>query len=125
MYLVPFASCSPGLTWVFLSQGKQIWITEEAVTTHEAAIREYLEPNGFRGELRTCKRGDVLLYEVDLTKTKMSEFWQITDLERPAAADAWRPFFWLEGASVEESAMNLGSFGSAFDLGQMIRSSYA
>ena len=67
----------------------------------------------------------MLLYEVDLSKTKMSEFWQITDLERPTVADAWRPFFWLEGASVEESAMNLGSFGSAFELGQLIRSTYA
>ena len=125
MYLVPYASCSPGLTWVFLSQGKQVWMTEEGGTTPEEAIRDYLEPNGFQGRLRTCKRGDVLLYEVDLSKTKMSEFWQITDLERPTVADAWRPFFWLEGASVEESAMNLGLFGSAFELGQLIRSTYA
>ena len=105
---------------MFLSQGTQVWTTEESITPEEA-VREYMEPNGFRGRLRPCKRGDVLLYEVDLQETHMSDFYQTTDLERPAATDAWRPFFWLEGASVEESRLHLGPFGSAHTLGELLR----
>ena len=119
MFLVPYIR-KPGLSLVFLADGgKQIWEIDEALAPEEC-VREYFEANGLWGTLRPSPRKDVLLFEVDTTKTRLVEFYSSVDEFVPAGADVWRPFFWLEGGEPERQQISLGRFGTAADLGHLL-----
>ena len=120
MYLIPYVRKS-GLSLVFLSDGgKRLWETEEVLPAEEY-VTEYFEPNGLRGRLLPSPRQDVILFEVDMTMTRMEEFYSLLDENVPTGADVWRPFFWVEGAEPERRQMSLGRFGTAAELGELIR----
>ena len=119
MFLVPYIRKS-GLSLVFLSDGgKRLWETEETLVPEEY-VKEYFEPNGLRGRLRSSPRKDVILFEVDTSTTRLEEFYSMLDETVPMGADVWRPFFWLEGAEPERRLMSLGQFGTAADLGLLL-----
>lgn len=122
MFLIPYVRKS-GLSLVFLSDGgKRIWETaaEDETLEPEEFVREYFESNGLWGSVRPSPRKDVLLFEVDTTKTRLVEFYSSVDEFVPAGADVWRPFFWLEGGEREREMMSLGRFGTAADLGLLL-----
>ena len=111
MYLLPYIQ-QPSLYFLFLADGgMRMWETD-APCTPEEAVREYFEPNGLYGTVKPCKRGDVVLFEVNPKTTHLRDFWHWLDEGAPAGADLWRPFFLLEGAGPERAALPLGRFGS-------------
>jgi hypothetical protein len=111
MYLLPYVKQS-GIYILFLTDGGMRLWESDAPCTPEEAVREYFEPNGLYGVVKPCKRDDVILFEVNTKRTRLSDFWHWLDDGAPAGADLWRPFFLLEGAGPERAAHPLGRFGS-------------
>lgn len=105
MYILPFtqiplkASGFEATTlWLFLvNGGTQIWKTDEECSEEEEAVREYLEPNGFRGVSRGVWE-DCLLYEVEAEVMKGFYTWtdMLADRENLKYIDVWRPFLLLK-----------------------------
>ena len=106
MYILPYYIVKSSATefkaqtaWIFLECGKKLWETENKKLTNKQVINEYLIPNGFVGRC-VCVKENVMYFEVDPSKMKMSEFYTWTDFlseEKPIPQnlDIWRPFLLL------------------------------
>ena len=83
--------------WVFLSNGKTIWETDEEICSAQFIVENYLNPNGLFGIVRKIVDG-TLYFELDTT-TNINNFYTSTEfLEKEAEIpkiDLFRPFFWV------------------------------
>ena len=109
MYLVPYvlhkvshekAQFQMWILWVFLSHGgTHVWETDEENPDQDFVVSEYLEPNGFFGEMKSFEN-NICLFEIDPAKTHFSDFYLWNEFLRknqeiPGGCDIWRPFFWI------------------------------
>ena len=83
--------------WIFLSNGKTVWETDEEICTEKFIIDNYLTPNGLFGKVRKIVNG-TLYFELN-EKTKIDKFYTWTEflqkeIEIPKV-DLFRPFIWL------------------------------
>lgn len=84
--------------WLFLAQkGLVLWETDENIPlTEDFVQKEYLIPNGFFGIIREFSK-NICLFEVDITKTKIQDFYMWFDKAATAETTVWRPFFQITG----------------------------
>ena len=148
MYLLPYtlqkmshekAEFSMWIAWVFLTEGgTHVWQTQDDESPSQSSVEsEYFEANGFYGRttLFDTDRG-ICLFEIDTVKTKFADFYMWTDFLQkqqavPQGCDIWRPFFWVGSRELgandewnwysEAAELQLGPFGTAADLWQVLR----
>ncbi len=108
--------------WLFLMKnGTTIWETDEKKPTRDFVINEYFIPNGLYGKVK-CIKDNTLYFEVDITKTKVQNFYNWIDEEvNSESLEVWRPFFYVSdddytkqswGWKEMTETISLGSFGS-------------
>jgi len=74
------------------SSGKELWKTDDP---RETIVQEYFNDNGIFGEEKIT-REDIFAYQVDRTRTTLSDFHTWADtLAKKSCEHVWRPFFWI------------------------------
>lgn len=107
MLIVPYTLHSESKSfwtlWIFLSNGKTVWETDEEICSEQFIVENYLTPNGLFGKVRKIING-TLYFELD-ERTNINNFYTWAEfLEKEAEipkTDLFRPFFWL-GESIGE-----------------------
>ncbi len=104
-----------------MKNGTTIWETDEKKPTRDFVINEYFIPNGLYGKVK-CIKDNTLYFEVDITKTKVQNFYNWIDEEvNSESLEVWRPFFYVSdddytkqswGWKEMTETISLGSFGS-------------
>jgi hypothetical protein len=120
--------------WLFLTeQGTALWETDEKKkVTPEFIVREYLTPNGIYGTVK-CVKENTLFFEVDISKTKINNFYNWIDDEVNSDSEVWRPFFYISdkdmnsakqfwGWKEQTEIISFGSFGSLHKIWDVVLS---
>jgi hypothetical protein len=143
MFIIPFYITEKeiplGFTmdtaWIFMTHGgKEVWSVDE--TDCSFIIKEYLDSNNIYGTHIQTTRKDVLLYRVDIEKTKLSDFYTWNDILTGVTCNTeiWRPIFWIRspttscsdtkdewGWEEEIKELNIGKFGKMDTLWKVLR----
>jgi hypothetical protein len=78
--------------------GETIWSEDDSYS-----IEDILEPNGIYVK-RSIKEESIWLCEVDITKTKIDDFYQWTDIEDDSLF-CWRTFYVFDSLSISNDTM--------------------
>jgi hypothetical protein len=88
--------------WLFLSNGKTVWETDEEKCSEKFILDNYLTPNGLFGKSKII--GNTLFCELN-EKTDINNFYTWTEFLKKEAeipkVDLFRPFCWV-GDSIGE-----------------------
>jgi len=82
--------------WLFLSNGKTVWETDEEICSQKFILDNYLTPNGLFGKVKII--GKTLYCELN-EKTNINNFYTWTEFLQKGAeiskVDLFRPFTWV------------------------------
>lgn len=88
--------------WLFLSNGKTVWETDEENCSEQFILDNYLTPNGLFGKVKII--GKTLYFELN-EKTNIDNFYTWTEFLKQESeipkVDLFRPFTWI-GESIGE-----------------------
>lgn len=106
MLIVPYKLQNEGKSlwtlWIFLSNGKSVWETDEEKCSQQFIVDNYLTPNGLFGKVKII--GNTLYCELN-EKTDINNFYTWTEFLKKEVeipkVDLFRPFIWL-GESIAQ-----------------------
>jgi hypothetical protein len=101
MFIIPFyySQSSPiHIITMLTIGGETIWSEDDSYS-----IEDILEPNGIY-VTRSIKEESVWLCEVDITKTKIDDFYQWTDIDDHSLF-CWRTFYVFDSLSISNDTM--------------------
>jgi hypothetical protein len=106
MLIVPYKLQQEGKSlwtlWIFLSNGKTVWETDEEKCSEKFILENYLTPNGLFGKSKII--GNTLFCELN-EKTNIENFYTWTEFLKKEVEipklDLFRPFCWV-GDSIGE-----------------------
>jgi len=99
MLIVPYKLQNEGAIWtlwLFLSNGKTVWETDEEKCSEKFILDNYLRPNGLFGKTKII--GNTLYCELN-EKTNINNFYTWTEFLQKEVdipkVDLFRPFCWV------------------------------